>query len=732
MNMQTGDTAQRRFSRRAFLGSAAIVGGSVVIGFTLRWPFRIGHLDKQQDPFDAWIHIHSDGHTDLVLDKSEMGQGVYTSLPMILAEEAELNWEHVSVLQSDASEGTGGSGSVYWSYKPLRQAGAIVRYLMIAAAAEVLGVSPSECYAKSSVVVHRPSGRRLQYGDLLEKARSLPLPRPDQAPLKDPKEFTLIGHSVPHLDIPAKVRGQACYGIDVRLPGMVFAVVAQCPKLRGTLLRYDDTKAKLVPGVLDVFSIPSDRSGTEIAVVGKTTWAAIQGRNALEVDWKPGLYNDESSESLRTKLLKGVDESEYWSWSNTVANPDRIPAAMRLESIYEFPFLAHTALEPMNTTVWLREGRCEVWAPTQSGVGVRASIAKALGVAQDDVTVHVTFMGGGFGRRFGGAYEQQVAYVAQRTMLPTQLVWTREDDFVHDEYRPACIHRMRGGIDSSGDLIAWSDRIVNTSIIGQTDPKRAQLFEVQGAVDSPYPAANMRVSYTPVDSGVPRGVWRGVPISFNCFAVECFIDELAHLAKVDPYLYRRRLLEQAFRENHGKPLEKRSGADWPQPDPARTIRMLELVTEKAGWGKPLGPNRGRGISCFRSVESYLAQVAEVTIAEGRIQVDRLVTVADCGQVVNMNGLRAQIEGGVLFGLSGALKERITVKDGGIEQTNFNAYDLLRMPDAPDLETYVVESDRPPGGIGEPPVALAGPSVANAVFAAVGKRLRTQPLTLSED
>jgi isoquinoline 1-oxidoreductase beta subunit len=721
-----------RISRRAFLATSAAAGGALVLGLTLRGPLRIGRsTHPANDPFDAWIRIHPDGHIQLVLNKSEMGQGVYTALPMILAEEANLDWDQISVVQSEKSLGTGGSSSVHESYQPLRQAGAVVRETMISAAASQWRVPVSECFAKKSQVFHRPSGRLLTYGTLVAQARKLPVPDVNTVRLKDRKDFTLLGRSIPHLDIPGKVKGNACYGIDVRLPGMVYAVVAQCPLLRGTLIRFDATDAKAVPGVLDVFQISSEQTGGEVAIVAKTTWAAIQGRKALEIEWQPRAWHDESTESLTTKIRAGLEAKEYWNWSNTSLNPDEVPAARRIESIYEFPFLAHATLEPMNTTVCLRDGKCEAWCPTQDGEGAQRSIARFLGIPASDVTVHVTFMGGGFGRRFGGPFDQQAIQVAQRMKLPVQLVWTREDDFTHDGYRPAGMHRLRAGMDVRGNLVAWTDRIADTSIIGQSDPKQAQAYEMPGAVDMPYLAPHIRVSYVPVESGVPRGAWRGVPITFNVIAVECFIDELAHEAKQDPYLFRRHLLETAAAQSKGQAPVRRSGADWPQPDAVRTIAMLDLVAQKSGWGKPLGRNRGQGIACYRSVESYLAQVAEVTVNGDTLHVDRIVTAVDCGQVINMNGLKAQIEGGILFGLSGVLKEKITVKQGAIQEQNFNAYDLLRISDTPELETYIVESDRPPGGMGEPPVAVVGPSVGNAIFAASGRRLRKLPFKLDE-
>ena len=719
-------------SRRTFLTTSAAAGGALVVGLTLRGRLHLPSSDQSQDPFSAWIRIHPDGETQLVLNKSEMGQGVFTALPMILAEEAEIDFARITVVQADNADGTGGSGSVWEGYKPLRQAGAQVREVLIAAGARRWRVPPNECRARNSQVVHTPSGRSLSYAELVENARRLPLPDPNTVRLKDAKDFTLLGRSIPHLDIPDKVKGAARFGLDVRLPGMVYAVVAQCPYFRGDLLRFDATRAKAITGVLDIFEIPTDpgsanKNTREVAVVAANTWAAMQGRKALELEWKPGQYHDESTESLTAQLRAGLDAQEYWNSTNTTLNPDTVPAAKRIESDYEFPFLAHATMEPMNITVRLSDGRCEIWSPTQTGGGTQQHAAKILGIDKRDVTVHVTFMGGGLGRRFGSPYDHQALQIARRIQRPVQLVWTREDDFTHDRYRPACMHRLRGGIDEEGNLVAWTDRMADTTIIGQSDPKQAQAYELGGALDQPYLAQHFRMSYVPVESGATRGAWRGVEIAFNVFSVECFVDELAHLAGQDPYLFRRRLLTRAAVHSTAR----RSNFDGTLADPTRVIDMLDLVTEKAGWGKPVGPNRGRGISCFFSKTSYLAQVAEVTVKDGKVRVDRVITVVDPGRVVNMNGIRAQIEGAVLMGLSAALKERVTVKNGMIQQQNFNSYEVLRMPDAPQLETHLVESGRPPGGMGEPPLALIGPSVGNAIFAATGKRLRKLPFQLDE-
>jgi isoquinoline 1-oxidoreductase beta subunit len=718
-------------SRRTFLATSAAAGGALVVGLTLRGRFH-PFTDASLDPFNAWVRIYPDGQIHLVLNKSEMGQGVFTALPVILAEEAEVDFSRITVIQADNADGTGGSGSVWEGYEPLRQAGAQVRETMIAAAARRWNVAGAECRARNSQVMHTPTGRVLAYADLVKDARRLPLPDPKTVPLKDPKDFTLLGRSIPHLDIPDKVKGVARFGLDVRVPGMVYAVVAQCPYFRGDVLRFDGSRAKAIPGVLDVFDIPTDpdtanKNTREVAVVATNTWAAIQGRNALGIEWKPGQYHDESTESLTAQLRAGLDAQEFWNSTNTTLNPDTVPAAQRIESVYEFPFLAHATMEPMNITVRLADGRCEIWSPTQAGGGTQENAAKILGIDKRDVTVHVTFMGGGLGRRFGVPFDHQALQIARRIQRPVQLVWTREDDFTHDRYRPACMHRLRAGIDGEGNLVSWTDRIADTTIIGQRDPKQAQAYELGGAADQPYPAQHFRMSYVPVDSGATRGAWRGVEVAFNVFSVECFIDELAHLAGQDPYLFRRRLLQNAA----AHPVAPRSNYDGRLADPMRMVHMLDLATAKAGWGTPLGPNRGRGISCFFSKTTYLAQVAEVTVKDGNIRVDRVVTAVDPGLVINSNGIRAQIEGAVLMGLSATLKERITVKNGMIQQQNFNSYELLRMPDAPQLETYLVEGGRPPGGIGEPPLALIGPSVGNAIFAATQKRLRKLPFRLDE-
>ena len=720
-----------KISRRAFIGTsaAAAAGGALVIGLRLHGPFHIGRKGAQtsQDPFDAWIHLKPDNSTELVLAQSEMGQGVYTSLPMLLAEEAELDWERVSVVQSDQSWGTGGSGSVIGNYMPLRRAGAVVREAMIAAAAHRWRVRSEECIARKSEVIHQPSGKRSAYGDLLTDARRLPLPDSQRVKLKDSRDFTLLGREIPHLDIPEKVSGAARFGLDVRLPGMVYAVIARCPTFGGVPAKFDATRALATPGVLQVFEIPPRGfriySAGGIVVVARTTWAALQGRKALDITWNHGPHTAESTETLRANLREALDKPVAWSSNATGIDPDEVPAEKRIESVYEFPFLAHATMEPMNVTLHLHGRRCEAWCPSQTADWSRSAIAKELGLPETNVTVHTTFMGGGFGRRYIADFQTEAAQIARHVASPVQLVWTREDDMTHDFYRPAGMHRLRGGLDTGGNIVAWSDRIVDTSIRIQWDPPdkvKPESYELPGELI--YPVQHTRVTYSPVQSAVPRGWWRSVEHSFNGFAIESFIDELAHAAKQDPYLFRRRLLLSSRADAAGP------GADAPPPDRKRLLAVLDLAAQKAGWGTPMGQNRGRGIACT-AYYAYIAQVAEVTIKESEIHVDRIVTAIDCGQVVNRNGARSQLEGGALYSLSSFLKEAITIRDGAVEQQNFDGYDLLRMPEAPVVETYLVDSNAEPHGLGEAAVALPGPAVANAVFAATGRRLRKLPLQL---
>jgi isoquinoline 1-oxidoreductase beta subunit len=734
-NLAPEKPAPPKVSRRAFLvsGVAAAAGaGALVIAVRMRGPLHFGKNTagrKMEDPFDAWIHVKPDNTAELVFAQSEMGQGVYTALPMILAEEADLDWSRVKVIQSDFSRGTGGSGSVRRNFVPLRQAGASVRALMIAAAAQIWGVPGTECTAAKSEVVHSASGRKATYGELVGAARRLPLPDPTKVQLKNSQQYTLIGREIQHLDIPDKCTGAARFGLDVRLPGMVYAVIARCPTFGGTPASFDASKALATPGVLQVFEIPARGfrvfTAGGVVVVGNSTWAAIGGRKALNIKWNPGPHANESTESLRQQMQEKLAGAPAWASELHGPDPDTIAAAHRVEAVYEFPFLSHACMEPMNITLHLQGDKCEAWCPSQCADVSREVIAKELVLPESAITVHTTFMGGGFGRRYQYDFQTEAAQIARHVSGPVQLVWTREDDMTHDFYRPTGMRRMRGAVDKQGKVVAWSDYLVDTAISAYwSEPGKWKASGDELPGDLIYPIPNIRTSFSLAESGVPRAWWRSVSHSFNGFAVECFIDELANAAKQDPYEFRRRLLQL--------PQIKKAK---PDPDerpfePQRLISVLDLAAKKGDWGKPLPRGRGRGIACT-SAYAYLAQVAEVTVERDTIRVDRLVTVVDCGQVINPTGARSQLEGGAVFTLSSILKEAITIKNGAVEQQNFDDYSVLRFPETPKLETWFIESHGDPHGLGESAVFIAAPAVANAIFAATGKRLHRMPFRLDE-
>jgi isoquinoline 1-oxidoreductase beta subunit len=721
-----------KVSRRTFLATsaAAATGGALVVGLRLHGPFQLAHRQNaEKDRFDTWIRIHPDDKIELVLAKTEMGQGLFTALPMVLAEEAELDWSKVTVVQAEQSGGTGGSGSVKGSYLPLRQAGAQVREVMILAAARRWNVPKEECLARNSHIFHRGTGRVISYGSLVEHARRLSLPDAKTIQLKDPKAFTLLGRALPHLDIPDKTMGRARFGLDVRPEGMVYAVVTRSPKLGGTLLDFDASQAMKVRGVLQVFEIKTRDSIRQVAVVAKTTWAAIQGRSALKVRWNSPSAQVESSETLAARYRTSFDKSPEWTWDTPHQQKPHARPAKRIESVYEYPFLAHAPIEPMNTTAHLQGDRLEVWAPSQDGNGVRKNVAMELGLPETNVKVHVTFVGGGFGSRFNKAYAVQAVQIAKQTHTPVQLVWTREDTMANGEFRQFGAQRLRGAVDTKGNIVSWDCHIVDTSVTGPWGMPPHE-WEAPSLHPFLYPVHDLHYTYTQIPSPVKRGAWRSVSESFNGFVVESFIDELAHAAEADPYEFRRRLL--VSRHSYpNEPSNTEAGKATPQAQAASLLAVLDEVAARANWHSPLGKGRGKGIACWQAYGSFVAQVAEVTTERDSFHVDRIVTVVDCGQVLNANGVKAQIEGGSMFGLSAAMREAITIKDGAVQEQNFNSYQVARMPDSPVFETYLVESHREPGGLGELGVTLAAPIVANAVFAATGKRLKRLPFKLDE-
>jgi isoquinoline 1-oxidoreductase subunit beta len=731
------ETAANTITRREFVTRSAVAGAGLVFGFHLSGKMLAAQEDEKgpkgrhQNPFDAWIHIQPDNQISLVVAKSEMGQGIRTGLSMILAEEAEVDYNSVKVIQAETRPdiyphlGTGGSGSTQENFTPLRQAGATVKDLMITAAAAKWNVPKKECVAKKATVLHEKSSRKATYGELVEAASKLPLPDPEKVELKDESEFTLIGHATPRVDIPSKVNGSAQFGIDVRVPGMLFAMVERCPTFGGKPAHFDATKAKSVPGVIDVFEIPALGQGMftagGIAVVADSTWSAMKGREALDISWDHGPAASETSDALHASLRAA--SAQPGKRVRNDGNVDTVfsNGAKKIEALYEMPYLAHATMEPMNITVHARGDNAEVWAPTQSPDWVQGIVAQVLGLKPPKVIVHTTLMGGGFGRRYMPDYPAEAAQIAKVVSKPVQLVWSREDDMTHDFYRPASCHLMRGAIGQDGHPAAWSHMLVSTSIRAYWDPKAPpERQEVGGAEQMPYKIANVRLEYSPASSAVPRAWWRSVENSFNGFAVESFIDELAHAAGQDPYQFRRKLL---VKPANWKPKNE------DDPDPARLHGVLELAAEKSGWNKPLPKGRGRGIATFCSFGSYFAEVAEVTVKGPDFTIDRMVAAVDCGQIVNPESVRSQTEGAIIYGLSAALKNEITIKNGAVEQTNFDGYNPIRINEAPPIEVHLVHSKEDPGGMGEPALPPAAPAVANAIFAACGQRLRKMPFQL---
>ncbi len=724
-------------SRRKFVAGGAVAGAGLILGLRLSETLLRGQeSDKPArksapNPFDAYIHVKPNGKISLIVAKSEMGQGIKTGLAMILAEESAVDFTTVTVEQAETRPdiyehmGTGGSGSTMENFTPLRRAGATVRALMITAAASRWNVPKSECEARQGGVRHEKSSRTASYGELVEAASKLPVPDPEKVVLKDEAEFEIIGHPVPRVDIPSKVNGSAQFGIDVRVPDMLFAMVTRCPTFGGKPASFDAAKAKAMPGVRQVFEIPAfgaDKfTAGGIVVVADSTWSAMQAREALQITWNRGAAASESSDAMREALRAAAQKSGKRIRNDGDVDHVLGNGAKKIDALYELPLLAHATMEPMNITVHARGTEAEVWAPTQSPDWVQGTVAQVLGLKPDKVIVHTTLMGGGFGRRYMADFPAEAAQIAKVVGKPVQLVWSREDDMTHDFYRPATCHRLQGAVDAGGRPAAWFHTMASTSIRGYWDPKAAaEEQEIGGAAQMPYAIPNVRLDFNPVASAVPRAWWRSVENSFNGFVVESFIDELAVAAGKDPFEFRRSLLV--------KPANwKAKNED--DVDPGRLRGVLELAAQKADWSKPLAKGRGRGIAAFCSFGSYFAEVAEVTVKGSDFTIDRVVAAVDCGQIVNPESVRSQTEGAIIYGLSAALKNEITIKNGAVEQTNFDGYDPVRMTEAPPIEVHLTQSKEEPGGMGEPALPPIAPAVANAIYAACGQRLRKLPFQL---
>jgi isoquinoline 1-oxidoreductase beta subunit len=740
----------RKINRRTFLTASATGGAALILGFYIhyRGSEGLGSGSRVFKP-NAWIRITQDNQITVLVEIPEMGQGPRTADTMMLAEELEVDWSTIRVEQAPViletyhNLVTGGSGGIETAWGYMRKVGAQAREMLLMAAANKWAVGRNECRAEAGTVIHKPSKRHLTYGELVESAAKLPEIKGENIPLKRPQDFRLIGKPVPRVDLPSKVDGSAVFGIDVRLPGMLFAVIARCPYFGGKPASFKADAAKAIPGVRAVLPIPPigfvpkiERNfnvAGGVAVIGDSSWAAIEGRRALELTWDRGVGASESTESLRKRLQEGAVGPPTF----VVVNRGDVRKAMekatnRVEASYELPFQAHATMEPMNTTVHVRERDIEVWSPTQAAPLTHAEIVQLSGLPADKVKVNVTLSGGSFGRRYQWDFAAEAWQVAKEMKQPVQLLWTREDDMQHDFYRQYSYHHMTGALDEAGNLAAWSHRVVSTPIRtifdseqALRDPKHVAATEAGDAAMVPYETHSLRVDYAPVHSVVPRAWWRSVSTSFNAFAIEYFVDELAHAAKRDPYEFRMNLLHED---------RKIPNAISPDDGPVETSRfraVLTLAAEKAGWRRPLPPGHGRGIACYVFAGSYIAHVAEVTVdKKGTVRVLRVISAVDCGVAVNPDGVRAMTEGAINFALTPVLNGEITIKDGAVEQDNFDGYQVLRITDAPDIEVYIVPNSADPAGMGESAVPPLAPAVANAVFAATGQRVRRLPVNFA--
>ena len=703
--------------RRAFLQVGGTIGAGLVLGFRL--PDKHGVL-----PFapNAWVRIDTDGGVTVTIDKSEMGEGNHTALAMIVAEELDADWTRVKVGPLPANPAgwsrrmsTGGSTSVRTSYDILRKAGASGRAMLIGAAAQTWGVDAASCHTEPGSVTHPESGRRIAYGALADKAATVPVP--SDPPLKDPKDFRILNTRVHRLDTPSKVNGSAEFGIDFRIPGMLFASVERSPVFGGKVQTFDAAAAKALPGVRHVVQLNGTPwtgtggawgVGTEsgVAVVADTYWHAVQGRRALKITWDEG--PNATLGDIPGKLASLASQRGVTAKTTGDAAAALAAAAKSIEATYTVPFLHHATMEPMNCTAAVRAGFCDVWAPTQNQTRAQEVAAEAAGVPKEKVRIHTTLLGGGFGRRLESDFVAEAVSISKAINAPVKVIWSREDDTQHGFYRPATYNELRAGLDAQGRPVAWAHHIVAPPILTKFGPLQNGIDAtlIDGAADVPYAFPNLLVDQLAVDLPVPLGFWRSVGASQNAFAVECFFDEVAAAAGRDPYELRRELLQS-------KP---------------RHLRVLELAASKAGWGTPLPAGRGRGIAVAEWEPTTCAEVAEVSVGpDGTVRVHRVVCAVDCGPVVNPDTIEAQLQGGVVFGLSAALYGAITIDKGRVQQSNFHDYQVLRMPEMPVVEVHIVPSTDAQGGIGEPSVPPTAPAVCNAIFAATGKRIRSLPV-----
>lgn len=706
-------------SRRKFFKDSALLMGGLVIGFYL--PVKGGRAyaaetqAKPEYPPNAFIRIGADDSVTVIVNKSEMGQGVYTSLPMLIAEELEADWSRIKVESAPVAavynhtgfgmQLTGGSSSIPSSWEQLRRVGASARILLIRAAAQQWGVAEGECRAEAGQVIHA-SGKAVSYGKLAEFAAKLPLPQ--EVPLKLPKDFKLIGKPLKRLDTPEKVNGKAVFGLDVSIPGMLTVLIARSPVFGGKVKRFDATEALKIKGVQGVYQVP-----TGVAVAASGFWPAKTARDLLEIEWDEGPGVALSSPKMRAEYLEMAKKPGLVARKDGDVTAGFKAATQTVSAEYEVPYLAHASMEPLNVVVDLKPEHCTIWTGTQSQTMDRAAAAKVAGLKPEQVEIHTTFLGGGFGRRANPRSDFVIEAVQTAKVIakPIKVVWTREDDTRGGYYRPMWADFIEAAIGKDGKPVAWKHTIVGQSIVADT-PFEAFLTKdgidvtsVEGAATLPYTIPNLQVDLHSPKNAVPVQWWRSVGHSHTAFVVETMIDELAHQAAQDPVAYRLSLL----------------------PSNSRHRSVLQLAADKAGWGKAqLAPGHAYGVAVHQSFDSYVAEVAEVSLEGGKIRVHKVVAAVDCGVVVNPDGIVQQLESAIVYGLSAALHGAITLENGKVVQSNFHDYVPLKFSEMPRIEVHIQPSEEPPTGIGEPGTPPIAPAVANALFALTGKRLRRMP------
>jgi isoquinoline 1-oxidoreductase subunit beta len=708
-------------SRRDFLKVSLLAGSALAIGFRFD---DDAHAADSATPFrpNGWVRIDPDGTVTLTVGKSEMGQGVRTSLPMILAEELDADWSSIRIEQASPGTqfprlGTGGSFSVAGMWTPLRQAGATARDLLITAAAARLHVDRAAVRTERGFVVHDASQKRLSYGELAAAAAALPVPT--NVPLKMTGDFKIIGTATKRTDGRDIVTGKARYGLDVRVPGMRYATIVRPPVLGGSVKSFDATRAKKIKGVRDVVKVSAG-----VAIVADNTWAALKARDALDLELEPGPHAAFSSAVHAQRMRAAATQNGF---STRKDGENTAVVSKRMDATYQYPFYAHATLETMNTVADVRDKSCEVWSPTQAPNDVQNRVATLLGMPPENVKVHVTLMGGGFGRRLGWDYALEAAEVSKAAGGgPVQLLWTRAEDMKNGYFQAASLHQMQGGFDADGKLVSWSHKKVSSPHNARRKPTAEQMQDPiyfrdisWGVYDVPYDIPFIETSYVPVDTPVPIGPWRAVFSPSSTFARESFFDELAEAAKADPI---------QFRLDHLGGAEKLTAGDLTIERP-RLRRVLEVLRAKSDWGKPMPKGSGRGMACnVYDGDTHVAYTAEVTVRDGQVRVDRVVCVLDCGLIVNPIGIESQIEGGVIWSLSSALKSEITFKDGAAEQSSYRDFAVLRIAETPKIEVHLIPSHgETPFGIGEPTVPPMVPALVNAIYAATGKRVRKLPI-----